>query len=181
MLTRKLSPVQFKINYLRLKNISKGSFRRTVKNASAWVVYLLMQKMPSDRKEHIYCILCSELHRSERALRSTTTTGTSCVGPGSRRTDCACLGWGTGPDIGFASIESCKRFVFNKIWANPVLFPFLISKSITISIQINKNVDGVHGIRTQGCRMVGADETTELWRPPLRNICSCFYVSWVRI
>ena len=28
-----------------------------------------------------------------------------------------------------------------------------------------KSVDGVLGIRTQGRRMVGADETTELWRP----------------
>ena len=34
----------------------------------------------------------------------------------------------------------------------------------TISI-IEKSVDGVLGIRTQGRRMVGADETTELWRP----------------
>ena len=34
----------------------------------------------------------------------------------------------------------------------------------TISI-IEKSVDGVLGIRTQGRRMVGADETMELWRP----------------
>ena len=33
---------------------------------------------------------------------------------------------------------------------------------LTISIQIEKSVDGVLGIRTQGRRMVGADETTEL-------------------
>ena len=37
----------------------------------------------------------------------------------------------------------------------------------TISIlQIEKSVDGVLEIPTRGCRMVGADETTELWRPP---------------
>ena len=37
----------------------------------------------------------------------------------------------------------------------------------TISIiQIEKSEDGVLGIRTRGRRMVGADETTELWRPP---------------
>ena len=37
----------------------------------------------------------------------------------------------------------------------------------TISIiQIEKSVDGVLGIQTWGCRMVGADKTTELWRPP---------------
>ena len=51
--------------------------------------------------------------------------------------------------------------------ANPGLFlvyfhPFLD----TISIQIEKNVDGVLGIRTRGRKMVGADETTELWWPP---------------
>ena len=34
----------------------------------------------------------------------------------------------------------------------------------TISImQIEKSLDGVLGIRTWGHRMVGADETTELW------------------
>ena len=37
--------------------------------------------------------------------------------------------------------------------------PFLITISI---IQIEKSVDGVLGIRTQGRRMVGTDETTEL-------------------
>ena len=34
----------------------------------------------------------------------------------------------------------------------------------TISI-IEKSVDGVLGIRTRGRGMVGADKTTELWRP----------------
>ena len=29
-------------------------------------------------------------------------------------------------------------------------------------------IDGVLGIRTRGRRMVGADETTELWRPPIQ-------------
>ena len=33
-----------------------------------------------------------------------------------------------------------------------------------------KSVDGVLGIRNWGRRMVGADETTELWRPPAK-IC----------
>ena len=38
---------------------------------------------------------------------------------------------------------------------------------MTISIiQIERNIDGVFGIRTQGRRMVGADKTIELWRPP---------------
>ena len=39
---------------------------------------------------------------------------------------------------------------------------FLIIISIN---QIEKNLDGVLGIRTEGRRMVGADKTTELWRP----------------
>ena len=33
-------------------------------------------------------------------------------------------------------------------------------------MQIEKSIDGVLGIRTQGCRMVGPDETMELWQPP---------------
>ena len=40
---------------------------------------------------------------------------------------------------------------------------------VTISIQIEKSIDGVLGIRTRGRRMVGTDKTTELWRPPFVN------------
>ena len=53
----------------------------------------------------------------------------------------------------------------------------------TISIiQIEKSVDGVLGIRTQGHRMVGADKTMEPWRPPNKNKtyrgpCNCLSVS----
>ena len=43
------------------------------------------------------------------------------------------------------------------------IYPFLITISI---IQIEKSIDAVLGIRTWGLGMVGADETTELWRPP---------------
>ena len=45
------------------------------------------------------------------------------------------------------------------------LFVYFRHFLITILI-IEKSIDGVLGIRTQGRRMVGADETTELWRPP---------------
>ena len=41
--------------------------------------------------------------------------------------------------------------------------PFLGPISIAISIQIEKSIDGVLGIRTRDCRIVGTDETTELW------------------
>ena len=34
-------------------------------------------------------------------------------------------------------------------------------------IQIEKSIDGVLGIRTWGCNMVGAAKTTELWQTPL--------------
>ena len=36
-------------------------------------------------------------------------------------------------------------------------------------MQIEKSVDGVLGIRTRSRRMEGADETTELWRPPTES------------
>ena len=46
------------------------------------------------------------------------------------------------------------------------LFVYFCYFLITISIiQIEKSVDGVLGIQTWGLRMVGADKTTELWRP----------------
>ena len=46
------------------------------------------------------------------------------------------------------------------------LFVYFRSFLITISIQIEKSIESVLGIRTQGRRMVGADETMELWQPP---------------
>ena len=57
-------------------------------------------------------------------------------------------------------------------WADPGHFyAYFHSFLVTISIQIEKSVDGVLGIRTRGRRMVCADETTDLWWPPLLNIC----------
>ena len=47
-------------------------------------------------------------------------------------------------------------------------FVYFCSFLVIISTQIEKSIDGVHGIRTWGRRMVGADETTELWRPPYK-------------
>ena len=54
------------------------------------------------------------------------------------------------------------------MWAYPGLFfVYFRPYHITNQLQIEKSVDGVLEIRTQGRRMVGTDETTELWRPPL--------------
>ena len=52
-------------------------------------------------------------------------------------------------------------------WANPGFFVYFhyFLDTITI-IQIEKSIDGVLGIQTRGRRMVGADETMELWWPP---------------
>ena len=47
------------------------------------------------------------------------------------------------------------------------LFVYFRSFLVTISMQIEKCIDGVLEIRTRGRRIVGADETTELWRPPI--------------
>ena len=62
------------------------------------------------------------------------------------------------------------KIFFKKMGQSRPLFVYFRSFLITISIQIEKSVDGVLGIRTQSRRMVGADETTELWRPPLLKI-----------
>ena len=77
------------------------------------------------------------------------------------------------------SVKVCN--VFFK-WANPGLFyvyfcPFLITISIK---QIEKRVDGVLGIRTRGRRMVGADETMELWRPPKGPLCYMQPIFWLK-
>ena len=39
-------------------------------------------------------------------------------------------------------------------------------------VTIEKSINGVLRIRTRGCRMVGTDKTTELWRPPFKLILS---------
>ena len=47
------------------------------------------------------------------------------------------------------------------------LFVYFRPFRITISIiKIEKSIDGVLGIQTWGRRIVGADDTMVLWRPP---------------
>ena len=46
-----------------------------------------------------------------------------------------------------------------------LFFVYFRPSLITISIiAMKKSIDGVLGIQTRGCRMVGADNTMELWR-----------------
>ena len=51
--------------------------------------------------------------------------------------------------------------------SRPLLVYFRYFLATILIQQIEESVDGVLGIRTRGRRMAGADETTELWRPPL--------------
>ena len=55
------------------------------------------------------------------------------------------------------------------------LFVYFCPFHITIQLQIEESIDGVLGIQTRGRRMVGADETTELWRPPNSNLFMPFF------
>ena len=58
----------------------------------------------------------------------------------------------------------CNPLIFfSKNWPNPASFVYFRPLLITISvIQIEKSIDGVLGIQSRSCRMVGADYTTEL-------------------
>ena len=56
-------------------------------------------------------------------------------------------------------------FFLKKNGPIPASFVYFRSFLVTISLQIEKSIDGVLGIQTRGRRMVGADKTTELWRP----------------
>ena len=56
-------------------------------------------------------------------------------------------------------------------WANHDLFVYFRPFLITISIIQIKSIDVVVGIRTRGCMMVDADNTTKLWQPPLFYLC----------
>ena len=59
------------------------------------------------------------------------------------------------------------------------LLVYFHSFLVSISIQIEKRIDGVHGIQTRGLRMEGADETTELWRPPKNRMLQffCYFIN----
>ena len=47
-----------------------------------------------------------------------------------------------------------------------VYFSFFSNDKYSTNTINEKSIDGVLGIRTRGGRMVGADESTELWRHP---------------
>ena len=63
----------------------------------------------------------------------------------------------------------CTQVFFKNMGQSRPLFVYFRSfpTPTTISIiQIEKSLDGVLEIRTQGRRMVGVDKTTEIWRHP---------------
>ena len=75
--------------------------------------------------------------------------------------------WSTLQPVIVKEIGIYLYLFFKKMRQSRPLFVYFRSFLITISIiQIEKSIDGVLGIQTWGRRMVGADETTELWRPP---------------
>ena len=55
--------------------------------------------------------------------------------------------------------------------ANPGLFLLILAVSHHDSITNEKSVDVVLGIRTGAQKMVGADGSTEQWRPPYLLFC----------
>ena len=61
------------------------------------------------------------------------------------------------------------QIFFNMGQSNP-LFVYFNPFHITIKILIWKSVDVMLGIRTWGQRVVGADGSTDLWRPPMMQI-----------
>ena len=78
-------------------------------------------------------------------------------------------------DVRSRDVSSTMFFLFLKMGQSRPLFVYFRSFLITISIiQIEKSIDGVLGIQTRGCRMVGADETMELW---LTSIVEAQYLS----
>ena len=69
----------------------------------------------------------------------------------------------------FFVIPTTNRF-FLKNGPNPpsfCLFLLFSQDKYSINVTINyKGVDGMLGTRTQGSKMIGADESTKLWRHP---------------
>ena len=69
---------------------------------------------------------------------------------------------------------------FLKKWANPGFFLFIfVLFSLLFQYKLKKH-RCVLEIRTGGRRMVGADETTELWLPPeFISLCLSFLCSFI--
>ena len=66
---------------------------------------------------------------------------------------------------------------FIKNGPNPAsfgLFSFFSPDKCSTNTINDKSVDGVLGTRTRGGRMVGADESTELYRHPMIEKISCY-------
>ena len=65
-------------------------------------------------------------------------------------------------------VQSFLQIVDKCIGSNPAsfcLFSFFSHDKYSTNLTINdKSIDSVLGTRTQGGRMVGTDESTELWR-----------------
>ena len=78
-------------------------------------------------------------------------------------------------------LDASWSLVFFKMGQSRPLFVYFCYFLDSISIiQIEKSVDGVLGTRTRGRRMVGADETTELWLPPeFISLCLSFLCSFI--
>ena len=72
--------------------------------------------------------------------------------------------------IYFRPFQTSIQFFNGPITVYCLFFrPFLIPTTNTDSIStiyIEKSIDGLLEIRTEGISMAGADETTEPWRPP---------------
>ena len=68
-----------------------------------------------------------------------------------------------------------KCFLNGPKLASFCLFSFFSHDKYSTNLTTNdKSRDGVVGIQTWGGRMVGADESTELWRHPPPNRAKCF-------
>ena len=71
---------------------------------------------------------------------------------------------------------------FKKTGLNPVsfcLFSFFSHDKYSTNTVNEKSVDGVLGTQTRGGRMVGADESTELWRHP-NALCKLTERYWLQ-
>ena len=73
-------------------------------------------------------------------------------------------------EIQFLIFVNVREFRSLFVYFRPLLIPITITVSKWTTYW--KRVDCVLGIRTRGCKLVGADEITELWWPP--QICTFF-------
>ena len=122
---------------------------------------------------------CKYFVATKRSSLTCINTGTlmltDCIDLCRRNVSCKAANFETGLCVLFGTSAEELPGVWHLVFTKFNYFlPNYFTKTNYVLFNNSKSVVGLLGIRTWGCSMVGADETTELWRPPGFLITRCY-------